>query len=133
MTAIPAAAVSARIPLLQRAFVATTGQKSDAAYVLTAFGLVVAFSPMKDWLQRKVDARVGKVSARAALDQFRSDVDAVVSVMDVQRVACRFLDRAVLAFDARGAALYLDSHEAVYTWGRLNGDPCIEVPLRHDG
>lgn len=45
--------------------------------------------------------------------------------MDVQRVACRLLDEAVVAFDARGAELYLQSSnmlDPLYTRGRLNGD-----------
>jgi len=136
LTAILAAAYTAGITLFQRLFVASTGQKSDAAYVLTAFGLVVAFSPAKDWLQKQVDRRVGRRSPGLVLDQFRSNVDAVVSVMDVHRVACRLLDEAVLAFDARGAALYLQPANAadpLYTHGHLNGDAVIEVLLRHEG
>lgn len=131
MTAVLAAAYTAGITLFQRLYVASTGQKSDAVYVLTAFGLVVMFSPLKDWLQHRVDSRIGHRSPMTALDEFRTSVDAVVSVMDVHRVACRFVDEAVLAFDAGGAALYLQSEEPIYNRGRLNGDPCLEVPIRH--
>lgn len=131
LTAILAAGYTAGITFLQRLFISWSGQKSDAAYVLTAFGIVVGFSPLKDWLQRQVDRRVGRVRAAAALDQFSAGVDAVVSVMDVHRIACRFLDEAIVAFDAGGAALYLQSEKPIYNRGQLNGDPCLEVPIRH--
>jgi hypothetical protein len=57
-TATVAAAYAAMTTLAQRAFIASTGQKSDAAYVLTAFAVVAVFSPLKDWIQRGVDARL---------------------------------------------------------------------------
>lgn len=131
LTAILAAGYTAGITFLQRLFIAWSGQRSDATYVLTAFAIVVGFSPLKDWLQHQVDRRVGRVSAAAALDQFSAGVDAVVSVMDVHRIACRFVDEAVVAFDARGAAVYLQSEEPIYNRGHLNGNPCLEVPIRH--
>lgn len=131
LTAILAAGYTAGITLLQRLFISWSGQKSDAAYVLTAFGIVVGFSPLKDWLQRQVDRRVGRVRAAAALNQFSAGVDAVVSVMDVHRIACRFVDAAMIAFDAGGAAVYLQSEQPIYNRGRLNGDACLEVPIRH--
>lgn len=132
MTAILAAAYTAGITLFQRLYVASTGQKSDAAYVLTAFGLVVVFSPLKDWLQHRVDSRISHRSPVVVLDEFRTSVDAVVTVMDVHQVACRFLDRAVAAFDAKGAALYVGSDRPIYRCGEMNGGPRVEVLLRHE-
>lgn len=136
VTAILGALYAAVITFLQRLFISTSGRRSDAAYVLTAFVVVVAFSPVKDTLQRRVDRRLARVSPTALLDKFREDVDAVVSVMDVHRVACRLVDQAVVAFNARGAALYLlpdDATKPVYTRGHLNGGVVVEVPLRHEG
>lgn len=133
LTAILAAAYTAGITFFQRLFISWSGQKSDAAYVLTAFAIVVGFSPLKEWLQHQVDRTVGRVRAAAALEQFSAGVEAVVSVMDVRRIACRFVDEAVLAFDAGGAAVYLQSDEPLYNRGHLNGDSCLEVPIRHDG
>lgn len=134
-TAILGAIYAAVVTFLNRLFIAASGQKSDAAYVVTAFVVVIASAPVKDWLQRQVDRRIGRRSPSAVLEQFRADVDAVVSVIDVNRVACRLLDEAVFAFDARGAALYLQpsDHTPVYSLGRLNGETAMEVPLRHEG
>lgn len=133
LTAILGALYTALITFLNRFFISASGQKSDAAYVLTAFAVVAAFGPVKDALQRRVDRRLGGVRASAALDRFSHDVDAVVSVLDVHRVACSLVDQAVVAFDAHGAALYLESIDAVYSRGNLNGNGSLEVPLRHDG
>ena len=70
------------------------------------------------------------------LDQFRSSVDAVVSVMDVNRMAHRLLDQAIAAFNAQGAAVYLYSSgdsTPLYSRGRVDGEVAVEVPLRYDG
>ena len=130
-TAVLGAIYAGLITFLNRFFIAATGQRSDAAYVLTAFGVVVAFSPVKDWLQRQVDRRIRHASPATVLDGFRADVEAVVSVMDVDRVARRLLDQAIEAFDARGAALYLDSDaNPHYERGHLNKHDDVEVAIR---
>jgi len=102
---------------------------------VTAFVVVFASSPLKEWLQRQVDRRVAHRSPAAMLDDFRADVDAVVSVIDVHRVVRRLLDEAVTAFDARGAALYLEADGVgpLYSRGRFSGDAALEIELRHDG
>lgn len=130
-TAILAALYTALITFFNRFFIAATGQRSDAAYVLTAFAVVVAFSPVKDWLQHQVDRRIRHASPATVLEGFRAEVEAVVSVMDVDRVARRLLDQAIEAFDARGAALYLDSSaNPRYERGHLNRHIDVEVAIR---
>ena len=134
LTAILGAVYAAIITLLNRLFISVSGQKSDAAYVVTAFVVVVAALPVKDWLQHQADRRIRHASPASVLDQFRSDVEAVVSVMDVERVARRLLDQAIEAFDARGAALYLDGEgtKPAYTRGHLNGEAEVEVTLAYE-
>ncbi|HEV2475871.1 MAG TPA: hypothetical protein VGX22_04985 [Candidatus Dormibacteraeota bacterium] len=136
LTAILGALYAAVVTLLNRFFISVSGQRSDAAYVVTAFVVVIAASPVKDWLQHQVDRRVRHGSPSAMLDRFRSDVDAVVSVIDVHRVARRLLDQAIEAFDARGAAVYLDSNDEskpLYSRGYVNGEIEVDVALRYDG
>ena len=135
LTAILGAVYAAVVTLLNRLFISVSGQKSDAAYVVTAFAVVIASSPVKDWLQRRVDRRFPHASPSKVLDDFRADVDSVVSVIDAQKVARRLLDEAVTAFDARGAVLYLDSSnssKSAYSRGQVNGKEGIEVPLRYE-
>jgi hypothetical protein len=136
LTAILGAVYAAVVTLLNRFFISVSGQKSDAAYVVTAFVVVIAASPVKDWLQHQVDRRVRHGSPSALLDRFRSDVDAVVSVIDVHRVARRLLDQSIEAFDARGAAVYLDSNDEsrpLYSRGHMNGEIEVDVALRYEG
>lgn len=134
LTAILGALYTALITFFNRFFISVSGQKSDAAYVLTTFVVVAAFGPVKDALQRRVDRRLGGAHASAALDRFSADVDAVVSVLDVHRIACRLVDQTVFAFDADGAELFLPtSEDPLYCRGHVNGTASIEVHLRHEG
>ena len=134
LTAILGALYVAAVTGFNRLFISLSGQKSDAAYVVTAFVVAVAFGPIRDWLQRQVDRRIGRSNAAQQLDQFRSSVDAVVAVIDVERVLHQLLDQALTAFNARGAELYLASEaKPVYTRGDMNGAGGLEVALRHGG
>lgn len=133
-TAILGGVYSAVVTLLNRLFISVSGQKSDAAYVVTAFVVVIAFGPIKDWLQRTVDRRFPHSAPGQVLDEFRSGVEAVVTVLDVDRIAREFLERTTTAFDAHGAALYLErSSSEPYVRGDVSGPSAIEVPLRHEG
>ncbi|HET7337992.1 MAG TPA: hypothetical protein VFK22_00470 [Candidatus Dormibacteraeota bacterium] len=136
LTAILGAVYASVITLLNRLFISVSGQKSDAAYVVTAFVVVAAASPVREWLQHQVDRRVPHASPASVLDQFRSDVDAVVSVIDVNRIARRLLDQAIEAFDAQGAAVYLHSHgesDPLYSRGSVDGEVEVEVALTYGG
>ena len=135
LTAIVAALYAAVVAIGNRLFISASGQKSDAAYFAVAFVVVVAAYPLKDWLQRQVDRRVAHRSPSAVLGEFSADVEAVVSILDVRRVACRLVDEAVSAFSARGAALYLDGSldSPAYSQGRADGAGTLEVDLRHEG
>ena len=57
LTGILAGLYSASIALFQRLFQATTGEKSDAAIVLTTLILASSFTPIKNSLQTVVDRR----------------------------------------------------------------------------
>jgi hypothetical protein len=136
LTAILYAVYVAVTTLLQRLLISVSGQKSDAAYVLAAFVVAGSFNPVKEWLQRVVNRRLGRATTSAALDQFSAKVDAVVSVIDVNKIASQLVDEAVAAFDARGGALYLeesDGSRPFYSRGRLDGDAGAEVGLRNGG
>jgi hypothetical protein len=133
LTAILGALYAAVVTFLNRLFISVSGQKSDAAYVVTAFVVAVAFGPVRDWLQRQVDRRVGRRDAPQLLDEFRTGVDAVVAVLDADRVMRQLVDQAVGAFNARGAALYVGSSaEPVYTRGDWSGRAGADVAMRHD-
>ena len=94
-----------------------------------------AFNPIKEWLQRIVNHRLGGATSFSALDQFGAAVETVVSVMDVRTVACHLVDQAYVAYSARGVALFLTpdtSQEPSYSRGQLGGDRVVDVELRYE-
>lgn len=133
LTAIVAALYAAVVTIGNRLFISASGQKSDAAYFVVAFVVVVTAYPIKDWLQHQVDRRIAHRSPSAVLGEFSAEVEAVVSVLDVDDVACRLLDEAVTAFGARSAALYLDGNPdtPAYVQGPTDGAAALEVHLRY--
>jgi hypothetical protein len=136
LTAILYAVYVAVTTFMQRLVISISGQKSDAAYVLAAFVVAGAFSPVKDWLQRVVNRRLGGATSSAALDQFSARVEAVVAVMDMHSIASQLVDQAASAFAARGASVFLSAGNSpgpFYSCDRLDGDAAVEVDLRHDG
>lgn len=58
LTAVLAGLYTASVALLQRTFVAMTGQGSDIAIVMTLFVLATVFTPIKNTLQENVDRRI---------------------------------------------------------------------------
>jgi hypothetical protein len=58
LTAVLAGLYTAVVALLQRTFVAVTGQGSDVAIVMTLFVLATVFTPIKNTLQENVDRRI---------------------------------------------------------------------------
>lgn len=134
LTAVLGALYSAMVTFLNRFFISVSGQKSDAAYVITAFAVAFSFNPVRDWLQHQVDRRIRHAAPATVLNQFRADVESVVSVMDVDRVAQRLVDQAIEAFDARGAAIYLHTSSAqpAYARGHFNGEVEVEIKLHYE-
>ena len=134
LTAVLGALYSGMVTFLNRFFISVSGQKSDAAYVITAFAVAFSFNPVRDWLQHQVDRRIRHAAPATVLNQFRADVESVVSVMDVDRVAQRLVDQAIEAFDARGAAIYLHTSSAqpAYARGHFNGEVEVEIKLHYE-
>ena len=70
------------VALLQRAFTAVTGDKSDAAAVISALALAAVFTPIRNALQSAVDRRFKPADSSAAGKwddpEFRAAVEAIV-------------------------------------------------------
>lgn len=105
LSAILAGVYTASIALTQRVFTQFTGDRSDAAIVLTTLIVVSLFTPVKSRLQSIVDARLktsrpgpGVVPAAALdvlvrLDQLRAS--GVISAAEFETAKQSLLDRAV--------------------------------------
>lgn len=57
VTAILAGLYTASIKLVQSVFVTATGNESDAALVITTLVVATSFTPVKGWLERRVERR----------------------------------------------------------------------------
>jgi hypothetical protein len=107
LTAILAGLYAASISLFQRTFVALTGNKSDAAIVLTTLILASVFTPLRTRLQAAVDRRFKDIhdSARR-LGALTDEINQAIWVLHPQQAAHRLLTESVEAFGARGGAVY---------------------------
>jgi len=129
LTAILAGLYSASISLFQKMFIAFTGEKSDAAVVITTLILASAFTPIRTRLQAAVDQRVRDVrDPSRRLADFRKRVESVVWVIDTRLLLRRLLEEAVAAFDAVNGAAYLQTGASEMTIA-THGDWQEEVRL----
>lgn len=111
LTAILAGQYAASINLFQRLFIAVTGQKSDAAIVLTTLVLSSAFTPMRARLQAAVDRGFkDPQDTHKRLDDLVEELRRGMWVVSPAQASRRLLEVAVAAFGSQGGALYMDGH-----------------------
>jgi hypothetical protein len=108
VTAILAGAFTAAIGLAQRVFVATTGEKSDAAIVLTTLVVATLYAPLRKRLEAVVD-RHFKYDQRR-FGQYRDELARLLTFVDSTRAAERLAGEAVRELGASGAGV-LDLHD----------------------
>jgi hypothetical protein len=137
LTAILAGVYSAAIALLQKIFTTLTGDKSDAAVVITTLLLVTVFTPVKNALQAFVDKRFKEApDPDHVLKAFTDEVQADMDVIDPRRAARRLLDEVVHAYQALSGAVYLgapDQLQLVEAVGAGKGSPVLSLPLVSNG
>jgi hypothetical protein len=135
LTAILAGLYSAGVTFGQRFFIAVTGQKSDAAFVITAFAVASLFTPVRDGLQRTVGRYVSPSNPRTLLQRLEDSVNSVIAVLDGQTIARRLLTEATAGYGARFGALYLDqqgSERLVHQVGSAGDVAGVEIAIRLD-
>jgi hypothetical protein len=137
LTGILAGLYSATVALFQKLFTGITGEKSDAAIVLTTLILAAAFTPIKNKLQALVDRRFKEAPERTKrLKELSKQVQSVIDVIDAGQVSRRLLDEAVATFGARGGAVYLGRDGAVqpaHATEGWDGNAALTVPLGSGG
>jgi hypothetical protein len=137
LTAVLAGLYSISIMISQRLFVAVTGEKSDAAIVVTTLIVASAFTQIKDRLGKFLSARFRDMPDNTrALRSFSQEVDAYLEMSDAALLARRFLDEAAAAVQSEAGAvsLVIDGRlQTVGTNGRWQGEALIAIPLQHDG
>jgi hypothetical protein len=137
LTAVLAGLYTISVMISQRLFVVITGEKSDAAIVVTTLIVASAFTPIKDRLGRFLSARFKDVpDSTRALRTFSQEVSAYLEMSDAALLARRFLDEAVRAMRAESGAvsLVIDGRlQTIGTNGRWQGEASVAMPLQLDG
>lgn len=137
LTAILAGLYSASISLLQKVFIALTGEKSDAAVVITTLVLASGFTPIRTRLQAVVDRRFRDVhDPWPRLSEFSKRIDEGIWVVDVPVAMARLLEAAVAAFGAVGGEIVWrvgSEEETVVTHGRWTGKGQLTATVSADG
>jgi len=137
LTAILAGLYSASIALFQKVFVAATGEKSDAAIVITTLLLTTTFTPIKNVLQSVVDRRFKEtLDAAAKLKPFDQQVRSVGEVIDTNQITRKLLEQTSAAFDATSGAVYLKQDGEVlliHASDKWAGEAVLSIPLESDG
>jgi hypothetical protein len=137
LTAILAGLYSGSISLFQKVFIALTGEKSDAAIVVTTLILASTFTPIKTRLQAVVDKRFHDVhDPLRRLTEFSKRIDGGIWVVDQRLALERLLEESMAAFDATGGQVSwveAGAERVVATRGEWTGDSRLTVPLATGG
>ena len=124
LTAILAGIYTASVTLMQRLFIAVTGERSDAVFVLTTLVVVVVFTPVKNALQSIVDRRFKEIrDPTAPLGAFVARVQDGLWRLDPDLVVKRLLAVSVDSLAASGGLVALHGR----TIHRIGGDDITEA------
>ncbi|MDQ3930772.1 MAG: GAF domain-containing protein, partial [Chloroflexota bacterium] len=137
LTGVLAGLYSATVALTQKLFVALTGEKSDAAIVITTLVLASLFTPIKNALQSLVDRRFKEAPDNTKkLKAFGKEMETTVYDINPQRAASRLLSEAMTAFHAKSGAVYLGQDgnlQLIRTEGSSPGGAELRIPLQING
>lgn len=119
--------------ITQDLFVAFTGAQSDFAPILSTLIVVAAFTPLKEALQKVVQARVNDASdPLARLKTFRERVETRISPLQPVQISRRLALEAISAYNAKGGAVYVVQNgesKLVQAWGDWDGEAALMIPL----
>lgn len=137
VTAILAGVISVSMSLLQRFFLAVTGEKSDVATIITTLVVVSAFEPIKARVRSLVERTFKETPDQTeALRALGEQVQTFVELSTLGQITQRLLDEAVRGLDAQSGALSLASAghmQRAFTVGRWQGEAWMVVPLEWEG
>jgi hypothetical protein len=133
LTAVLAGVFTALIGLSQQVFVVLTGERSEAALILTTLIVASAAAPMRTWLQVFVDRRFREAPTTSTqLVTFSQQVQAFVEMNDPQRLARRLLEESAAALGAVSGVLRVKvdgQGEVLHTLGPWRGEAMASIPL----
>jgi hypothetical protein len=136
-TALLAGAYSAGIGLMQRIFISLTGEKSDAAVMLTTLFVAAAFTPVRDRLQAFVKRNFGTdVPGTRGLGTFTQEIDDRLKFSDRELLLSQLLAESVGPPGATCGALEVVDNGAPNTKrviGQWKGDTHLSGEVRSQG
>jgi hypothetical protein len=119
LTAILAGLFTASITLSQRLFSAVTGERSDAAIVVTTLVVVSAYTPVRKWLEAIVDRRFKFESPR--FGAYRAQLRETLDLIDPEQARERLVREVVRELGATGGAIVAE-RDGVRTPSHVAGD-----------
>jgi hypothetical protein len=132
-TALIAGVYTASVGIMQRVFVALTGEHSDAAVVLTTLLAAAAFTPVKEQVQAFTKRAFGtSVPGTRGLKEFTEEVEAHLRLSDPERLLGQLLAESVASLGAVGGALQFPGGSS-QTVGRWNGRPHLATDVCRRG
>lgn len=134
LTATLAGVFTATIALSQRAFIALTGERSDAAIVITTLIVASAATPLRTRLQSWVDRQFREVPT-GALRLFEDRVREHLELQDATQLARRLLTEAVTTLGAEAGAIVGDDGRPFpeLIQGPWRGAAALSVPIEDGG
>lgn len=136
LTAILAGLFAAVVTILQKVFVAFTGQGSLVATLLTTIVVVAAVEPVKDALERVVAQRFKMVDPDEKLKQFGMRVQTRLSTVEPAQILRLLLNEAMTALAATGGAMLLEQAgqlRPAAIVGAWAGNSELVVPVEANG
>jgi hypothetical protein len=140
LTAFLAGLYSASVALFQKVFQAVTGDRSDAAIIISALVLASVFTPAKSWLQTKVDRRFKPdADPDRQLEAFAAEVSASVYRVDPGRLSRRLVDTVRKATQAGSVSVSLRVGEQKFqvssgdAWPAVVATGTLSVPIGASG
>jgi hypothetical protein len=127
LTAILAGIFTAGIGLAQRLFVATTGEKSDAAIVLTTLVVATVYAPLRRRLESVID-RWFKYEHRR-FGAYRDEVVRILGVLEPTRAAARLVAETVRELEATGGAVVDGADSPIATAGTWPVASVVRLPI----
>jgi hypothetical protein len=127
LTAILAGVFTAGIAFAQRLFVAMTGERSDAAIVLTTLLVATLYAPVRKRLEVVVDRRFKY--DRTRFGAYRAELAGFLSIVDPARAAQRLIGEAVRELAAIGGAVLDDDGSVVAAADTWPTQAAIRLPI----
>jgi hypothetical protein len=113
----------------------TTGSASDFSIAMATVIVVAMLTPVKNYLQERVDKRFKEPHDPAKeLRRLTGQARSVVEVIDSSQFMRRFLESSTQVLDAKGAILRVDRGDTplVYVHGDWQGPTTLALPLSHE-